>query len=141
MNTTRFIPALRGMFLALATTIAPVLSGIASAQSPSHVYELNGSYTDSQGGPSLNGGISSLTATGASVSPNSLISLSSGFASTGTYSIEMHFQLDTVSSYRKLLDFKNRTADTGLYARNTALVGTVSLFVAATLFRHRYPFA
>lgn len=120
-NSNRFITAVCGTFLALAATVAPHFSGVANAQTPSHIYELNGSYTDALGGPSLTAGTSVIGATGASFSPNPGLLLTGGFASPTTYSVEMYFQIDTTANYRKLLDFKNRSLDSGLYNQNTTL--------------------
>src|SRR5581483_4712292 len=45
----------------------------------------------------------------------------SGAIAPATYSIEMLFSIDSTSGYRKLLDFKNRSSDDGLYNLDTAL--------------------
>lgn len=43
------------------------------------------------------------------------------FLSTGTYTIEIYFRLDTTTGYKKLIDFNNLTADAGLYNFNGKL--------------------
>ena len=80
-----------------------------------HNYDLNDSLADSLGGPSLisNGGV--LGPTGLTFGPNEGPSLAGGLPDPATYSIVMGVSLDDVSSFRKLLDFKGLTSDTGLY--------------------------
>lgn len=102
-----------GAVVALGLGIVLAASS-ASAQTPSHAYELNNSLADTFGGPSLVNNGATLQATGLAFGVNEGPSLSSVFTST-TYSIEMQFRLDTTSGFRKLIDFKNRTVDTGLY--------------------------
>jgi hypothetical protein len=43
------------------------------------------------------------------------------FIATGSYTIEMYVSLDTVTSYRKMVDFKNLTDDGGLYMLDSSL--------------------
>ncbi len=90
------------------------------AATVTHIYELNGSFADALGGPSMvpTGGTLGLTGYtfGAGQGPHV-----SQAINPATYSIEMLFSIDTTSDYRKLIDFKDRTVDTGLYNLNTAL--------------------
>jgi hypothetical protein len=89
-----------------------------------HDYEFSGNLNDSLGGPSL-------TSLGGTVGPSSYVfgaqqglSLSSALtaAQSSTYTIDLSFEFDTLGGYRKILDFKNRASDNGLYNRSTALV-------------------
>jgi hypothetical protein len=91
------------------------------AASLTHDYQLNGSLADSLGGPSLvaNGG--TLNPTNYSFGANQGLSLSNGFTNTADYSIATTFNLANLSGYGRLIDFQNRTSDTGLYNLNTAL--------------------
>jgi hypothetical protein len=41
---SRFIRAVCGTLLAVAATVTPVFSGVANAQTPDHIYELNGAH-------------------------------------------------------------------------------------------------
>lgn len=50
-----------------------------------------------------------------------LAPMSSVLTSTGTYTVLMLVRFDVVSSFRKVLDFKNGTADNGLYVESGAL--------------------
>ena len=86
-----------------------------------HDYQLNGTYADSLGGPSLvpNGG--TLGPDGYTFAAGQGLTLSNALAAPGSYSIEMGITLDNTDSYRKLLDFKNRTSDNGLYNSDTSL--------------------
>lgn len=44
-----------------------------------------------------------------------------GFLSSGTYTVEMYFRLDTTTGYKKLIDYNNLTADAGFYSYNGKL--------------------
>ena len=43
------------------------------------------------------------------------------FLATSSYTIEMYVALDTVTSYRKLIDYANLSSDGGLYMLDSAL--------------------
>src|SRR4051812_39658528 len=98
----------------LAWSAAPAHAGLI------HQYQLNGSLADDFAGPSLVAAGGSLNATNYSFGANQGLSLSGGLATPGTYSIEMVFHFDNVSGFRKILDFKDRTSDTGLYNLSNA---------------------
>jgi hypothetical protein len=51
------------------------------------------------------------------------------FLSSGAYTIELYMKLDTVSGYKKLVDFKDTSVDPGLYNQNGQLV-LYSVFTA-----------
>ncbi|MBS1772139.1 MAG: T9SS type A sorting domain-containing protein [Bacteroidetes bacterium] len=44
------------------------------------------------------------------------------FLSSGNYTIELFFKLDTINGYKKLVDIKNMAVDSGLYNQNGKLV-------------------
>jgi gliding motility-associated-like protein len=85
-----------------------------------HDYELNGTYADAFGGNPIvpNGG--TLTATEYLFGPDQGPNVS-GVINPETYCIELRFTPDLVSGWRKILDFKNRGSDNGLYILNGAL--------------------
>lgn len=129
----------------IATLAAGALSaGAAQAlPTPDHIYEFNGSLADARGGPAAtnNGGV--FTGAGATAglafSGNQGPTFANVFANTATYSIEMFFEIDFTNSYRKLIDFKNRAADTGLYVNSGQLSfvgGGSGGPVAANAFTH-----
>ncbi|RYG22945.1 hypothetical protein EON82_15600, partial [bacterium] len=97
------------------------LAGFANAQSPYVAYELNNSYSDSAGAPAADltpaGGV--LGATSYAFGAQQGLSVTTAaLTSTSTYTIFTRFEFDTVSGYRKIIDFKDRTSDTGLYVLN-----------------------
>lgn len=81
--------------------LAPALALLALAAAPTmaqtgHVYNLNGSYADANGGPSLTGDGGTLGATGYTFGPNQGLSLRN--ATNGSvYHIDLLFQLTDVS--------------------------------------------
>ena len=84
-----------------------------------HVYELNGSFADSLGGPDLvpNGG--SLGPTEYTFGPNEGLALSNAIDPL-TYSIEITFRItERLTGYIKLIDFANLSVDLGLYRGRT----------------------
>src|SRR5690349_10165425 len=98
-----------------ALAAATLLVGSAvSAQTPTHSYDLNGTFADALGGPSLVGLGGSVGSTGYTFQPNQGLQLT-GALNTSVYSIELVFALSTTDYYRKLVDFKNRESDLGLY--------------------------
>lgn len=102
-------------FVSLTALAAVALVGPAHA-TLLHNYDLNGSLTDSLGGPSLtaNGGV--LGGSGYSFGANQGLSLSGlNLAADGAYEIELGFSFDTLSGYRKIIDFSNLVSDFGLY--------------------------
>lgn len=105
---------------AIACAVA-ALCGTAGAATLVHDYQLNGTLADSLGGPSLvaNGG--TVGASGYTFGDGQGLSLSNPGISND-YVIDISFSFDNTSGYRKILDFKNLTADAGLYNRNGELV-------------------
>src|SRR5438876_9468126 len=97
-----------------------VQASVASlAGADTFTYELNGSLADS-GGPSLvsNGG--TLGSTGYAFGVNEGLSLR-GTRAFDVYSIDIRFYFDNIigasaAPYQRILDFKNRQSDSGLYS-------------------------
>ena len=109
---------------------AMMLASAASiAVADTFTYELNGSYAESNGGPSLVPYGGTLTPNGYNFGINEGLSLS-GTGAFDVYSIDIHFYFDNVSAsfngYQRILDFQNRTSDSGLYSLN----GSLQLFAA-----------
>jgi hypothetical protein len=104
-----------------------MLAGAASiAGADTFTYELNDSYAESNGGPSL-------VPYGSTLGPDSTTGLRIGYtfgvqqglslSGTGifdAYSIDIRFYFDdvnaSINTFQKILDFKNRTSDSGLYS-------------------------
>ena len=82
-----------------------------------HVYDLNNTYADALGGASLapNGG--TLGATGYTFDRGQGLTLENSI-NASNYSIEMLFQFNEIGGYKRVLDFKNRIGDQGLYLNN-----------------------
>ena len=85
-----------------------------------HNYQLNGSFADLFGGPAMSSGGGALGTTEYTFAAGQGPSLS-GAVPVSHYSIEMRFVISDTTNFRKLIDFKNRSADAGLYNNNTAL--------------------
>ncbi len=109
-----------------------LLAPIAQAQTPARVYEFNGSFADSMGGPAMvpNGGtLGSTTYTfAAGQGPN----VSNVLTNTGEYTIEMLFtftdNLNTAPLYKAILNFGNVSIDPALYVQS----GSMALYNYAT---------
>lgn len=81
-------------------------------------FELNGSLANAAGNTvtlTNNGGV--LGATGISFAANNGPTVT-GLSALPNYTIDIGFTLDTVSGYRKLIDFSNRASDSGYYNNN-----------------------
>jgi hypothetical protein len=109
------------LLAAAITTLC--LTGMAQAAAVVHDYQLNGTLADALGGPSLTpinagGADGSIGATGFSFPANAGLQLSNGLFNVATYSIEMSFSFDAITSWRRIIDFKNRSTDLGLYNFN-----------------------
>lgn len=106
----------------------------ASAATLTAGYDFSGNLNDSLGGPALNSQGGTVNATSYIFGGNQGLNVSGVLANAGDYSIEMRFRFDTVSGYRKVIDFRNRTSDKGLYVQN----GTLRFFdytaAASTVF-------
>ena len=125
-----------------------ILPGAASiAVADTFTYELNGNYAESNGGPSL-------VPYGGTLGPDGYtFGVQQGLSLSGTgifdvYSIDIRFYFDNIigasaAPYQRILDFKNRQSDSGLYSTNN---GELVLFAtsgtndpsAATSFTHDF---
>lgn len=83
-------------------------------------YQLNGTLADSLGGPDITNNGGTLGANGITFGINQGPSLG-GFNNAESFSIVMGFSFNSLTGYRKILDFKNRSSDAGLYNLNTSL--------------------
>ncbi|MEO8856399.1 MAG: LamG-like jellyroll fold domain-containing protein [Burkholderiaceae bacterium] len=97
-----------------------LVAGASNAAVPSHLYQLNGSYVDTNGGASLvaNGG--TLGASGYSFAANQGLSVD-GVLNANEYTIDTSFQFAETGGYRRIVDFLGGTSDTGLYNLSGAL--------------------
>jgi PEP-CTERM motif len=111
---------------------------VATAMSPAHAttftYSLNGSYAeDSNSGPSLVPYGGTLGPTGYYFGPNTGLSLSDAVTANGPYSIDIRFYFDSLTGvtntgYQRILDFRDRTSDSGLYSYQD---GSLQLFASS----------
>jgi hypothetical protein len=83
-------------------------------------YQLNGSLADALGGPDITNNGGTLGPNGITFGVNQGPSLG-GFNNAQNFSVVVGFSFSTLTGYRKILDFKNRTSDAGLYNLNTSL--------------------
>lgn len=120
-------------FLAAAMTALSLAGSAHAGAVLVHDYQLNGTLADALGGPSLTainaGGTNgTIGATGFSFPSNSGLQLANGSFNAANYSIEMAFSFDSISGYRRIIDFKNRSTDNGLYN----LSGAINFFPFTT---------
>ncbi|MBX3421688.1 MAG: hypothetical protein KF752_09040 [Pirellulaceae bacterium] len=107
--------------------LLPVIAGLmilpagASPAGLIHQYQLNNSLADDLGGPNLVSHGGTLSPSGYSFGLNQGLSLSNGLADPGNYSIEIIFRIEQVDGWKKIIDFKNLTSDSGLYNRSSEL--------------------
>jgi hypothetical protein len=127
----------RAVIVCLSATM--MLTGVASsARANTFFYFLdNNTLADANGGPSL-------VSYGGTLSNGYHFGVNEGLSLSGTgafdvYSIDIHFYFDNVSAsfdnvsasfdgYQRILDFKNRTSDSGLYSLNGSLVLFASIY-------------
>jgi Concanavalin A-like lectin/glucanases superfamily/PEP-CTERM motif len=100
------------------------LAGLAQAANPSHVYLLDNN-TDALGGPALAAqggsfGSSAFGLTGYNLPRNQGFSVDAA-VDASVYTIDFAFAFDETAGYRRLVEFKNLGADTGLYVLNDTL--------------------
>ncbi len=111
-----------------------------------HSYQFNSSLTDAFGGPALvangPGGAGTVGASSYAFGPNQGLSLSSGLPNTANYSLLLDFSFSNINSFRKIIDFKARASDLGLYNQTSTLTfysgfgsGPGSTILADTLYR------
>jgi hypothetical protein len=94
-----------------------LLVALSPASATTYTYDLNGSLNSNTTGPALlaNGG--TLDSTGYTFGVNQGLTLDTStlINPAGPYAIETRFYFDNTDGYRKILDFKNLSADAGLY--------------------------
>src|SRR6185369_7292795 len=92
---------------------------LAPTVSPTHLYDLNGTYADLLGGQALVADGGTLDSGRYTFQPNQGLRLSGALTDTTNYSVRIVAELDTLSpNYVKILDFQNRTSDDGVYFNN-----------------------
>lgn len=106
--------------------LSVALAGGAQAAALVHDYQLNGTLADALGGPSLvainaGGPNGTIGPTGFRFPFNSGLQLTNGLFDAADYSIEMSFSFDEIGGWRRIIDFKTRTTDTGLYNLSGAI--------------------
>ena len=129
-------------YLAILTLISGLVLPVSGA-TLAHEYQLSGSLSDIFGGPALVSDGGTQSAAGYSFAPNQGLHVSSAFSNSANYSILLDFSfVDLVGGsggdYRKIIDFKDRTADRGLYEHlghddffiNSDIQGSNSVFLA-----------
>lgn len=85
-----------------------------------HQYSLQGSLADDLGGPDLTAQGGVVTASGYMFAANQGLTVSNAVP-TSVYTIDVVFSFDVTTGYNKLIDFKGRTSDAGLYVYDTQL--------------------
>lgn len=109
--------------IGIATALLSLALASPSKATVLYAFELNGNYNNSL----ANGGV--LTANGGSIGPNGYSfnanqGLSIGGLSipgNGPWAIETRFSFKSTPGYRKIIDFKGLTSDTGLYNNSGGL--------------------
>jgi hypothetical protein len=104
---------LLGVAAALAAVPATAANLVAN-------FQLNGTLADALGGPALTNNGGTLGPNGISFGLNQGPSLG-GFNNTQNFSVIIGFSFDSLSGFRKILDFKNRSSDNGLYNLSNSL--------------------
>lgn len=145
-KTTRDIPVMHSFVkhTSLAVGILTIALGASrsvEAATLTHSYNLSNSAADALGGLSLtlNGG--TIGTSGYTFAANQGPSLGSNAVNQINYSLLMDFSISDTSGYRKLVDFKDRNSDAGLYNLGGALsfypvtTGSAGSFIANTLSR------
>lgn len=108
----------------ITTILLGTAALFAQAASPTHLYLLNDA-SDALGGPALTGlggsfGTSAYGQVGYSFGVNLGLSLAAAVPQS-VYTIDFTMALDETNGYRRLVDFKDLTSDTGLYNLSTTL--------------------
>lgn len=81
---------------------------------PKHQYRLQGDYHDDFGGPDLVPAGGALVAGGYQFGANQGLSVSGAMADA-VYTVSIDFSFDTLTSWRKIVDFKGLATDEGFY--------------------------
>lgn len=114
--SSRTASAARTLGIAAALSFGALLP--AAAQT--HVYTLNNTFADTNGGPSLVSTGGTLSPSGYGFAANQGLSLSNALDGSN-YSLSMTFDLNDLSGYRKLVDFNGLADDAGLYLFDNSL--------------------
>ena len=120
-NSYLITPPTMHLVVRLALVLAALLPARAWSAALLHEYRLDGTLADQMGGPSLVAAGGTLAPYGYYFSAGRGLSVTGAVASAGNYSIEMFFSLDDVSDYLKLIDFKDRSLDQGIYNHSGVL--------------------
>ena len=134
-------------YLAICSLISGLTLPVYAA-TLSHEYQLTGSLNDIFSGPALVSDGGTQSSLGYSFAPNQGLHVSSAFSNSANYSILLDFSFVDLAGgaggdYRKIIDFKDRTADRGLYEHlghddffiNSDIQGSNSVFLANVLAR------
>ena len=100
------------------------LAGASSAlhaQTAQRIYELNNSFTETNGGSNIEPNGGPLSATGYSFALGQGLTTRNALANTGEYSIEMIARIDTVSGMQNLFNFNDRSANPSIYSDNGSI--------------------
>lgn len=108
------------------TTFKPALEALEDRALPSavltHHYDLNGTLADRLGGPSLVSHGGSLGSERYTFAANQGLRLEGALEDTGSFSIEVVAQLDSLDPFfKKLIDFEDLSSDYGLYVSGGAM--------------------
>jgi hypothetical protein len=143
--------------IVFAGSFSAVMAGnvaVQAAPTPLHDYEFNGTLADSEGGPAITsegGTVGASTYQFAAELPpgnyNPGLTLDSpGLTDGGVYSIEMRLRLnsiDNITYYKgfyqpfvKLIDFKNRTQDYGVYTEDVTDFSSTRTGPDGTVYYH-----
>lgn len=129
MRTLIFTGAL--IFLGMVDTAQAVPAA------PVHEYEFDNTLADSLGGPALQSLGGTLGDGSYTFAAGQGLILDGALGNGADYSVEITAQLDQVSGYRRILDFKNGGSDAGLYSFagslsfSPAIFGTASVILAS----------
>ena len=105
--------------LVQAALLAVAASAVHAA-TPTHLYELNNSFADTLGGPSLADFGGTLGASSYGFGANQGLTVDNAVGQD-VYTIDTSFAFDVTAGYRRIVDFKGGASDTGLYNLSTAL--------------------
>lgn len=93
--------------------IASLLAASGAASAADHLYQLNGSLTDTLGGPALVAHGGTLGATSYSFGKNQGLTLAADLGAV--YTVDMVMSFDGHSGWQKIIDFKSLSVDAGMY--------------------------
>jgi hypothetical protein len=131
----------------LLCAVAALHVRVAGAQTNSWIYHLNNSLAEENGGPSLVADGGTLSAAGYAFGANQGLELSGIFGGPATsYTIVMHYSLQDISGFSKVIDFKNESttcwdfhySDCGFYNGNWTGPGQAIFYSVAHGFNGAY---